>query len=94
MGCGAFVLAHSNPFNASVLGGLGGLWNSEEELTAMLQNLPSKEVQMEQGSLAQARLKRTSIGPKLPKNISKLLRASIKKPHQTGRASHHEILVD
>ena len=56
MGCGAFVLAHSNPFNASVLGGLGGLWSSEEELTAMLQNLPNKEVQIEQGSLAQARI--------------------------------------
>ena len=65
MGCGAFVLAHSNPFNASVLGGLGGLWESEEELTAMLQNLPNKEVQIEQGALAQARIEAHFNWPKI-----------------------------
>ena len=71
MGCGAFVLAHSNPFNASVLGGLGGLWNSEEELTAMLQNLPNKEVQMEQGSLAQARIEAHFNWPKIAQEYLK-----------------------
>lgn len=71
MGCGAFVLAHSNPFNASVLGGLGGLWSSEEELTAMLQNLPNKEVQIEQGSLAQARIEAHFNWPKIAQEYLK-----------------------
>ena len=65
MGCGAFVLAHSNPFNASVLGGLGGLWDSEEELTAMLQNLPNKGIRIEQGALAQARIEGHFNWPKI-----------------------------
>lgn len=37
LGCGAWVLAHRNPFNASVLNGLGGLWSSASELAALLQ---------------------------------------------------------
>ena len=65
MGCGAFVLAHSNPFNASVLGGLGGLWSSEEELAMMLQNLPDKAVKEEQGKLAQERIKEHFNWPKI-----------------------------
>ncbi len=65
MGCGAFVLAHSNPFNASVLGGLGGLWSGEEELAAMLQNLPNKQVKEEQGKLAQERIKEHFNWPKI-----------------------------
>ena len=65
MGCGAFVLAHSNPFNASVLGGLGGLWSGEEELAEMLQNLPNKEMIKEQGKLARERIKEHFNWPKI-----------------------------
>ncbi len=36
MGAGAMVLAHENPFNASVLGGLGALWKDEEALARLL----------------------------------------------------------
>lgn len=57
LGCGCFVLAHGNPFNASVLGGLGGLWNSEEELTTQLGLSPKKELAKKQGEMAQQRMK-------------------------------------
>mgnify|MGYP001945134016 CR=1 FL=1 len=56
MGCGAFVLAHGNRFNASVLGGLGGLWTSSEELAAMLRSRPDAEVVTEQRRLARERM--------------------------------------
>ena len=57
MGCGSFILAHNNPFNASVLGGLGGLWSTAEELTSMLNNLPNNDVRAAQKELAQSRIK-------------------------------------
>ncbi|HCP40723.1 MAG TPA: glycosyltransferase family 1 protein [Cryomorphaceae bacterium] len=71
MGCGAFVLAHGNPYNASVLGGLGGLWDGTEELTAMLENLPNNEIRAEQSALAQARVKEHFNWPKIAKDYLK-----------------------
>ena len=57
MGCGAMVLAHNNPFNASVLGGLGALWSDEDELKELLKQRPSAEVRAEQAEISKARVK-------------------------------------
>ena len=57
MGAGAMVLAHENPFNASVLGGLGALWKDEEALTRLLTQRPSDEIRSEQARLSRERIK-------------------------------------
>ena len=56
MGCGAFVLAHGNRFNASVLGGLGGLWTNAQELADMLRSNPNEAMFSEQQKLARERM--------------------------------------
>jgi len=56
LGCGCFVLAHGNPFNASVLGGLGGLWLSSEELATQLRLTPKPDIAQKQYEIAQARM--------------------------------------
>ncbi len=56
MGCGSMVLAHNNPFNASVLGGLGGLWKDQEELARLIVQRPSANVRAEQSKIAKARV--------------------------------------
>jgi hypothetical protein len=50
------VLAHNNPFNASVLGGLGGLWKDQEELARLIVQRPSANVRAEQSKIAKARV--------------------------------------
>jgi len=57
MGSGSMVLAHENPFNASVLGGLGALWKDEEALTRLLTQRPSDEIRSEQARLSRERIK-------------------------------------
>jgi hypothetical protein len=57
MGSGSMVLAHENPFNASVLGGLGALWKDEEVLTRLLTQRPSMEIRSEQVRLSRERIK-------------------------------------
>lgn len=57
LGCGCFVLAHGNAFNGSVLGGLGGLWLQSDQLSAQLQQRPSKETLAQQQELARERMK-------------------------------------
>ena len=57
MGSGSMVLAHENPFNASVLGGLGALWKDEEVLTRLLTQRPSMEIRSEQARLSRERIK-------------------------------------
>jgi len=57
MGSGSMVLAHENPFNASVLGGLGALWKDEEALTRLLTQRPSDEIRLEQARLSRERIK-------------------------------------
>ena len=56
MGSGAMVLAHDNPFNASVLGGLGALWKDEAALTALLSKRPATELRNEQARLSRERI--------------------------------------
>lgn len=51
------VLAHNNPFNASVLGGLGALWSDEDELQELLKQRPSAEVRAEQAEISKGRVK-------------------------------------
>jgi glycosyltransferase involved in cell wall biosynthesis len=58
LGCGCFVLAHSNPFNASVLGGLGGLWHNSAELVQMLKRRPTAQLRREQAAIARERMKK------------------------------------
>lgn len=57
MGSGSMVLAHENPFNASVLGGLGALWKDEDALTRLLTQRPSEEIRSEQARLSRERIK-------------------------------------
>ena len=57
MGCGAFILAHNNPFNASTLGGLGALWCDHDELFKLLSNLPDQEIQLKQRELSRNRIR-------------------------------------
>ena len=57
LGCGCFVLAHGNPFNGSVLGGLGGLWVQSDQLSELLQQRPGKEILAQQQELAWERMK-------------------------------------
>ena len=57
MGSGSMVLAHENPFNASVLGGLGALWKDEKALTRLLTQRPSDEIRLEQARLSRERIK-------------------------------------
>ena len=57
MGCGTMILAHDNPFNASVLGGLGALWSDEEGLTELLAQRPTAAVRAEQAEISKARVK-------------------------------------
>tara|TARA_B100000497_G_scaffold114750_2_gene137597 strand:- start:6590 stop:7666 length:1077 start_codon:yes stop_codon:yes gene_type:complete len=57
MGCGAFVLAHNNPFNASTLGGLGALWSNHNELSEILKNLPGQEIKSTQRELSRNRIR-------------------------------------
>jgi glycosyltransferase involved in cell wall biosynthesis len=56
MGSGAMVLAHENPFNASVLGGLGALWKDEEALALLLTQRPASEIRSEQARLSRERI--------------------------------------
>lgn len=56
MGSGAMVLAHDNPFNASVLGGLGALWKDEADLTALLSKRPATALRNEQARLSRERI--------------------------------------
>jgi len=56
MGAGAMVLAHENPFNASVLGGLGALWKDEEALALLLTQRPSNAIREEQSRLSRERI--------------------------------------
>ncbi len=56
MGSGAMVLAHDNPFNASVLGGLGALWKDEEALALLLTQRPSHAIRNEQSRLSRERI--------------------------------------
>jgi glycosyltransferase involved in cell wall biosynthesis len=57
MGCGAFILAHNNPFNASTLGGLGALWSDPNELSDLLRNLPNQEIKLKQRELSRNRIR-------------------------------------
>lgn len=57
MGSGSMILAHENPFNASVLGGLGALWKDEDALTRLLTQRPSEEIRSEQARLSRERIK-------------------------------------
>ena len=57
MGCGAFILAHNNPFNASTLGGLGALWSDHNELSDLLRNLPNQEFKSKQRELSRNRIR-------------------------------------
>ena len=57
MGCGAMVLAHNNPFNESVLGGLGALWSDEDELKALLVQRPSAAIRNEQSVISKERIR-------------------------------------
>ena len=50
------VLAHENPFNASVLGGLGALWKDEEALALLLTQRPASEIRSEQARLSRERI--------------------------------------
>lgn len=56
MGCGAMVLAHENPFNASVLGGLGALWEDEDALKRLLVKRSSDTLRAEQAALSRDRI--------------------------------------
>ena len=56
LGCGCFVLAHGNNFNANVLGGLGGLWNSTEELSTQMGLTPESDLAEKQREIAQNRM--------------------------------------
>ena len=56
MGTGSMVLAHENPFNASVLGGLGALWKDEAALTQLLTQRPSMKIRSEQARLSRERI--------------------------------------
>jgi len=56
MGCGTMVLAHDNPFNASVLGGLGALWEDEEALKQLLVQRPSDAIRSEQAAISKQRI--------------------------------------
>ena len=57
MGCGAMILAHDNPYNASVLGGLGAMWSNEEDLKELLVKRPSAAVRAEQAEISKARVR-------------------------------------
>ena len=56
MGCGAFILAHNNPFNACTLGGLGALW-SDHKAVDLLGNLPNQEIKLKQRELSRNRIR-------------------------------------
>jgi len=51
------VLAHNNPFNESVLGGLGALWSDEDELKALLVQRPSAAIRNEQSVISKERIR-------------------------------------
>ena len=57
MGCGAFILAHNNPFNACTLGGLGSLWSDHNELSDLLGNLPNQQIKLKQRELSRNRIR-------------------------------------
>lgn len=57
MGCGCFVLAHNNPFNNSVLGGLGGRWKDANDLKELMTRLPNASLKSVQKELAQERIR-------------------------------------
>ncbi len=57
LGCGAWVLAHNNPFNASVLEGLGGLWTTVQELEGLLGGQVERGMRQEQARAAKEHMR-------------------------------------